>query len=84
MGHVHQRLETGEVEPTVRDALKAATILASAEPASAAPVDHESYQRAFVVYCRLAYETMGAERFGEFSRRLQTDAELSRLIELTS
>ena len=78
VGRVNQRVATGDIEPSVNDALRAADLLARYQPETTA-VDEADYLRAFMAYHETAAQIMTAEQFQEFGRRLDANAKLREL-----
>jgi len=80
LGRVSKRLATGEVEPTVRDALTAADLLARYSPEPQV-LDERAVLLGFIEYHETAAELMDTETFREFRRRLDKNEVLTALAE---
>jgi hypothetical protein len=77
VGRVRQRVINGEVEPDIRDALRAMEFLAKFE--SEPSWGEQDIVEAFIAYHETAAELMTAEQFAEFGRRLEQNATLNEL-----
>lgn len=68
VGRVRQRVASGELEPDIGDALRAADLLAryDTEP----DTNEDDYLQAFIAYNDEAAEVMTAEQFAKFGERL--------------
>lgn len=77
VGRVRRRVLAGELEPDVRDALRAMELLARYQPDSA--IDERDIVAAFMSYHEHAQAIMTAEQFAEFGRRLDGDPVLREL-----
>ena len=78
IGQVNDRVARGEVRPAIRDALRAAELLARYEPID--QVDESAVAVAFLVYHETAQELMTEAQFQEFGRRLDADPILQDMI----
>lgn len=75
-----EAIQSGELNPDVKDGLAAATLMERFAPIEAS-VSTEAYGQAFVVYFDTAQKVMTPGQFEEFGRRLQSDPTLKALIE---
>jgi hypothetical protein len=74
---VNEKLATGEIEPDVRDALRAAELLARFDPGPS--MDESAYLQGFIIFHEIAKEIMTPEQSEEFGRRLAVDVTLQTL-----
>lgn len=79
VARVNQRLADGEVEPTIRDALRAGEHLARYLPAEA-HADEGDYVQAFMVYQETLEGLVDREVFADFGRLLKQNPVLRGLI----
>jgi hypothetical protein len=79
IGDVNDRVARGETRAEVRDALRAAELLARYEPIE--EVDGAAVTEAFIVYHETAQALMTREQFTEFGRRLNADPVLTELLQ---
>lgn len=77
VGDVNKQVLTGEIRPTVRDALAASALLAQYEPAPEPA--HEIYERAFGAYHEDVVDVLTASQLTELSRRFADNPVLQRL-----
>lgn len=79
VGRVNRRVVSGEVEPSVNDAIRAAQLLSQYDvrEEETAPQD---YVRGFVIYCEVAQELMGPDLFRDFVHRLARHPVLRQLL----
>ncbi len=77
VGRVNEKIATGELEPDVRDALRATELLARFDPGPS--MDEGSYLEGFMIFHNIAKEIMTAEQSQEFGRRLAADITLQQL-----
>jgi hypothetical protein len=77
VGRVNEKVATGELEPDVRDALRATELLARFDPGPS--MDEGAYLEGFMIFHEIAKEIMTPEQSEEFGRRLAADATLQAL-----
>jgi len=77
VGTVNKRVVTGEVQPTIRDAIAAATVLARYDPGPA--MTDEDYYRAFFAYHETVSDVLPVDRFADLSKRLDDHPVLKEL-----
>jgi len=77
IGSVNKRVLTGEVQPTVRDAIAAATVLARFDPGPT--MTEDDYYRAFAAYHETVADVMAVERFADLNQRLEGQPVLKEL-----
>jgi hypothetical protein len=78
VGRVNERVATGDIEPSVADALRAADLLARYQPETTT-TNEADYLTAFMAYHETAAEIMTAEQFQDFGRRLEANQVLREL-----
>lgn len=79
LGRVHDRLQAGEVEPTVREALMAGEHLARYSGQAADAADEADYVEAFMIYHETAQKHMSPESLAAFGRDLVSNPVLKAL-----
>jgi len=79
VGTVNRRVAAGEVEPTVRDALAAATVLARFDPGP--PVSEDDYVQGFIAYHESVAEVLTPAQFQDLAQRLADHPVLAALAE---
>lgn len=72
-------IANGEAEPTVRDGLAAAKLLAELGAYDGSSVDQQAYVDAFVAYHETAEQVMGKEEFARFGAALAQNPVLKQL-----
>lgn len=77
VGRVNKRVVNGEVEPTVRDAIAAATVLARFDPGPG--TDERDFVDAFLVYHQEVSEVLHPDQFTTLGQRLEGHPVLKRL-----
>ncbi len=80
VGRVNQRVLDGSMEPAVRDAISAASVLARFDPAESGNLERDVVL-AFTEYHDTAAALMSPEAFREFGHRLSANPLLARLAE---
>jgi len=79
LSRVRERVADGEIDPDIRDGLKAAEFIAKYD--SVEPVGDDLYVEAFVIYFDTAKELMTDEQFHELGARLASNTLLLELME---
>ena len=79
VGRVSRLVETGQAEPRVSDALRAAELLARFDPDPGPQLDVETFTAAFIEYFEAAEDIMSPEQFRTFGHQLRENATLARL-----
>lgn len=78
VGRVSQRIAQSDVEPTIRDGVAAAGVLARFEPPAEA-VDENTYLQAFILIQEEAHKIMGDAMYGRFAQALNGNTALADL-----
>jgi hypothetical protein len=79
LSRVRERVADGEIEPGIRDGLKAAEFIAKYD--SAEPVGDDLYVEAFVIYFDTAQQLMTEDQFDQFGDELANNVLLAELMQ---
>lgn len=75
----HQRLVTGELQPSLQDTLAAAKLVQQIEDASGEKFDNEAWAQAMTVYFEIVQELMPPDTWSELGRRMADNPILAAL-----
>lgn len=80
VGRVNQRLVTGDVEPTIRDGISAAQLLATHGPHTS--IDDSFFAEALSIVYQTVRDIMTSDQYEDFTRRLDGNERLQEVAAL--